>query len=140
MDVDVLRNLVVLLSVAVAAPLLADRLRPVLLVPTVVLELVLGIVVGPDLLGWVQDSTAISGLSNLGLALLMFLAGYEIDFAKIRGLPVDLGLRSWAGLAGDRPGDRAGDRDGVRAPLGPGRRPRSGRDDHGGRHAAADPA
>ncbi|GAA4361418.1 cation:proton antiporter [Angustibacter luteus] len=95
MDVDVLRNLVVLLSVAVAAPLLADRLRPVLLVPTVVLELVLGIVVGPDLLGWVQDSTAISGLSNLGLALLMFLAGYEIDFAKIRGLPVSLGLRSW---------------------------------------------
>lgn len=95
MDVDTLRSLVVILSVGVLAPLIADLVKARLLVPTVVLELVFGILVGPTALGWVTDNAAITGLSDLGLAFLMFLAGYEIEFQRIRGAPLTLAVRSW---------------------------------------------
>lgn len=95
MDLSTLSSLVVILAIAVLSPLLADLLKSRIFVPTVVPELVLGIIVGPTLLGWVIDDAAISGLSNLGLAVLMFLAGYEIDFQRIRGAPITLATRSW---------------------------------------------
>jgi Kef-type K+ transport system membrane component KefB len=95
MDQTSLRSLVVILAVAVAAPLIADRLRQRVVLPTVVLELVLGVIVGPTVLHWVKDDSAIAGLANLGLALLMFLAGYEIDFQRVRGAPLTLAVQSW---------------------------------------------
>ena len=33
---------------------------------------------------------------NLGLGILFFFAGYEIDFDRIRGRPLELGLLAWA--------------------------------------------
>lgn len=74
-------------ALAVLAPLLARLIRPALRVPIVVFELVLGIVVGPAVLGWVQPGAVTSALADLGLAMLFFVAGSEIDFA-------DLGTRS----------------------------------------------
>lgn len=90
-----LRSVVVVLAVCVLAPLLADAVRNRVRLPTVVLELALGIAIGPSLLGWVADDEALSGLSDLGLALLMFLAGYEIEFHRIRGAPLVLAVRAW---------------------------------------------
>ncbi|MGX7677555.1 cation:proton antiporter [Jatrophihabitans sp. DSM 45814] len=95
MDATNLHSLVVVLAMAALAPIIADLLKGRLAVPTVVLELVLGILVGPTVFGWVKDSNALTGLSDLGLALLMFLAGYEIDFQRIRGAPITLAVRSW---------------------------------------------
>jgi Kef-type K+ transport system membrane component KefB len=43
------------------------------------------IVVGPAVLGWVHVDQAISVISVLGLAFLLFLAGLEIDFPRLRG-------------------------------------------------------
>jgi Kef-type K+ transport system membrane component KefB len=94
-DATSLKSLVVVLAVCAIAPMIADLVKSYVLVPTVVLELVLGVVVGPTVFGWVTDSSAISGLADLGLALLMFLAGYEIEFQRIRGAPITLALRSW---------------------------------------------
>ncbi|MBS2039682.1 cation:proton antiporter [bacterium] len=64
---------------AFAIPLLCRPLR----IPAAVGEIIYGILVGPYLLGLVSISEFISQLSELGMLLLMFTAGLEIDF---RGL------------------------------------------------------
>lgn len=85
-------GLLVVAAIALGAPLLVGLL-PAIRVPAVVLEIVAGIAVGPAGLGWVDVDVPIQVLSLLGLAFLLFLAGLEIDVARLRG-PV---LRS-AGL------------------------------------------
>lgn len=84
----------VVLLAAVAAPLLAEL--PVgRRVPVVVLEVVLGIVVGPHVLGWVEAEGFVDTMLKIGMAAVLFMAGMEIDFAAIRGRPLSLALRGW---------------------------------------------
>jgi hypothetical protein len=51
----------------------------------VVLEIVAGIVVGPSLLGLAEVDTSLEVVALLGLAFVLFLAGLEIEFEKLRG-------------------------------------------------------
>lgn len=76
-------QLVAVAAIAFAAPLLLG-LVPRLRVPAVVLEIVAGILLGP-VLHWVHVDVAIQVLSTLGLAFLLFLAGLEIDFQRLKG-------------------------------------------------------
>ena len=46
------------------------------------LEILLGIVVGPSGLGWVEVDEAVEVISVIGLAFLLFLGGLEIDFDR----------------------------------------------------------
>ncbi|MFD9672590.1 cation:proton antiporter, partial [Streptomyces sp. NPDC059981] len=90
-------TLILIMAVAVLAPLLAYGVARWLPVPLVIFEILLGILVGPDVLGWAGSGEVIDVLSELGLAMLIFLAGYEIKFAEVRG---DTLRRSvWAWLA-----------------------------------------
>ncbi|HEX7277097.1 MAG TPA: cation:proton antiporter, partial [Acidimicrobiales bacterium] len=77
-------NLLVVAVIAVTAPLLVG-LVPKLRVPAVVLEIVAGIVVGPAGFGWVEVDVPVQVLALMGVAFLLFLAGLEIDVAKLRG-------------------------------------------------------
>jgi Kef-type K+ transport system membrane component KefB len=77
-------NLLVVAAIAFAVPLLLG-LAPGLRLPSVVVELIAGIVVGPAVLGWVEVDEPIRVLSIVGLAFLLFLAGLEIEFHKLRG-------------------------------------------------------
>jgi len=61
----------------------------------VAVELVLGIVLGPAVLGVIHVSSFIGGLAAIALALLMFLVGFELDLHGVRGGP--LGWLPWAG-------------------------------------------
>jgi Kef-type K+ transport system membrane component KefB len=70
-------------AVAVVAPL-ALTLTAIRL-PAIVLEIVLGIVIGPHVLAWATADEPVTVLSRLGLAFLLLLAGLEIDFARLRG-------------------------------------------------------
>ena len=79
---------------AVIAPLLAALVRKALVVPLVVFEIGLGMLVGPSGLGWVADTALLDALSNLGLAMLFFMAGNEIDPTSIRGRS---GIRAFGG-------------------------------------------
>lgn len=84
----------------VAASALAGTIAAVaggrgLLAPVVVVELLLGIVLGPRVLG-LHVTQFISFFSALGLGLLFFFAGYEIDLRRIAGRPLWLGLAGWA--------------------------------------------
>jgi Kef-type K+ transport system membrane component KefB len=70
--------------VAVAVPAVCG-LWPGLPVPGAVLEVIAGIVIGPSVLGWVHVDAAVQVLSDLGLGMLLFLAGLEIDVQRLRG-------------------------------------------------------
>src|SRR6188472_1695713 len=72
---------------AVTVAIVPRRLAP----PVVVLELLLGILVGPQVLGLAHSDAFIDFFSNLGLGMLFFFAGYEIGFDRIRGRPLELG-------------------------------------------------
>ncbi|MFB6895867.1 MULTISPECIES: cation:proton antiporter [Streptomyces] len=90
-------TLVLIMVIAVLAPLLAYGVGRRVPVPLAVFEILLGICVGPDVLDWAHSDALIDGLSQLGLTMLIFLAGYEIEFGKVRG---DTLRRSvWAWLA-----------------------------------------
>ena len=64
-------------------------------IPLVVFEIVLGLVIGPAALGWVEPGQFTSALADLGLAMLFFLAGQEIDFATINGRPLRRAAAGW---------------------------------------------
>jgi Kef-type K+ transport system membrane component KefB len=84
-------NLLIVVAVAFAAPL-ALGFFPMVRLPSVVLEIVAGIVIGPSVLGIVEIDESISVISVIGLAFLLFLAGLEIDFDKLRGRVLRLTL------------------------------------------------
>lgn len=88
-------SILVIAAAAVVAPLLSELFRR-WRVPSVLFELLLGIVVGPSVLGWVELGSVVQALSNFGLALLFFMAGYELDFAKLRGAPLNRAMSGWA--------------------------------------------
>jgi Kef-type K+ transport system membrane component KefB len=66
-----------------------------LVTPVVVVELLLGAVLGPHVIGLHVDQF-ITFFSDLGLGLLFFFAGYEIDVHRILGEPLRLALLGWA--------------------------------------------
>jgi Kef-type K+ transport system membrane component KefB len=77
--------------VGFAAPL-ALGFAPAVRIPSIVLEIVAGIVVGPAVLGWVHVDDPVQVFSTFGLAYLLFLAGLEIDFDRLRGKVLRLAL------------------------------------------------
>jgi Kef-type K+ transport system membrane component KefB len=85
----------VIVGIASLAGLTAALLETRIAVPVVVIELLLGIVVGPDLLGIANDDAFTDFFANLGLGMLFFFAGYEIDFKRIRGQPLRLAIIGW---------------------------------------------
>ena len=79
---------------AVVAPLLVSTVRR-FAIPSVVLEITFGIILGPQVLDLIQPTGLVDGLSTLGLSMLMFLAGYELKLDTIRGRPLTLASISW---------------------------------------------
>ncbi|MGC0333822.1 Kef-type K+ transport system membrane component KefB [Streptomyces sp. SAI-170] len=97
-------TLILIMAVAVLAPLLAHAVGRWIRVPLVIFEIVLGILIGPHLLDWAHEDQLIDSLSDLGLSMLIFLAGYEIEFAAVRGDTLRRAVWAWlvalvAGLA-----------------------------------------
>jgi Kef-type K+ transport system membrane component KefB len=76
-------GLLVVAAVAFVAPILASVV-PRHLIPAVVLEVLLGLAVGPQGLGWVQPQGAVELLYFMGFGFLLFLAGQDIDPSHFR--------------------------------------------------------
>ncbi len=70
---DIAVDLLILLA---AIWLVAVTLRPLGL-PTIMGELIVGVLVGPAVLGWIEPSEAITLLAEIGIFFLMFHAGVE---------------------------------------------------------------
>ncbi|MGD9571332.1 MAG: cation:proton antiporter [Thermoleophilia bacterium] len=79
-----LDSLLVMVVVAALAPIVAGLL-PGPRIPEVVLLLVAGVVIGPEVLDLAQTESAIVLIANVGLGFLFFLAGYELDLTVLRG-------------------------------------------------------
>ncbi len=87
-------SLLVIFAGAALSPIVAD-LVPRGLVPAVVVEIVFGIAIGPNGVDIAGTDSIITVLAALGLSSLMFLAGYELDLAEIRGRPLNLAAAGW---------------------------------------------
>ena len=93
MHID-LAALVTITALAASAPIVADLVpRPT--PPLVVVEIFLGIIVGPPLLGLTHVTPIADLLSQFGLAFLFFLAGFELEPERVRGLPARLAVTTW---------------------------------------------
>src|SRR6476469_6768402 len=77
-------NLLIVVAVGLLAPFVLGFF-PRLRLPAIGLEIVLGIVIGPSGLGWVEPDQPVSILALIGLAFLLFLSGLEVDVARLRG-------------------------------------------------------
>ncbi len=93
--VDPEQFLAVVATAAVAGTLSAVLAGRSVLVPTVVVELLLGVLIGPQVLG-LEASEFLEFFADLGLGMLFFFAGYEIDLRRIAGVPLRLALAGWA--------------------------------------------
>ncbi|HIX35017.1 MAG TPA: cation:proton antiporter [Candidatus Limosilactobacillus merdigallinarum] len=74
--------------------ILAALLIPILMarfkisgVPTAVAEIVMGIILGKSGLNFVQPTTELTGLASIGVIILMFLSGMEINFDLFKCKP-----------------------------------------------------
>ncbi len=110
-------SVAVVAAVALLAPLALGLTG--LRLPSIVLEILLGILVGPQVLGWASRDEPVEVLSIVGLAFLLLLAGLEVDYDRFRGrllrltalgYVVSVGIALAVGLA-----LKAGDL--VRSPL-----------------------
>lgn len=88
-------NLLVVVAVAFLAPLLLG-LFPRVRLPSVVLEIVAGILVGPSVLAIAEVDQSVEVVALIGLAFVLFLAGLEIEFAKLRGTVLRLAAAGFA--------------------------------------------
>jgi Kef-type K+ transport system membrane component KefB len=79
-----LTGLVIVAAIAFLVPL-GLGLVPSLRIPSVVLEIAAGILIGPAVLGLVELDLPLQVLAMLGLAFLLLLAGLEIDIDRLRG-------------------------------------------------------
>jgi Kef-type K+ transport system membrane component KefB len=104
MDLNAYPILTVLI-IATASSMLAEipsRFR----VPVVVWEMILGMIVGPHVLGFVQPIGRFTMfgervgtytlLAERGLAALFFMAGFDLDLKRVRGRPLQLAITGWA--------------------------------------------
>jgi Kef-type K+ transport system membrane component KefB len=79
---ELFTDIAVILIVSAAAGLLAVRLKQ----PLVVAYVVVGVVVGPSVLGLVEPGDELELLSNLGVAVLLFVVGLKLDLHVVRRL------------------------------------------------------
>ena len=84
-----------ILAAAVLAPLLAEIPTP-FKVPVVVLEVLLGIVIGPHVLKLVQFDGFVATMFDIGTATTLFMGGMELDFADTKGRPMLLAVGGWS--------------------------------------------
>ncbi len=78
-ELTLLRDLLILVAVAIPVVAVAQRLR----VPTVVGFLLTGVAIGPHSLGFIPDAASVSGLAELGIILLLFTIGLELSVSRI---------------------------------------------------------
>lgn len=80
--------------VAVIAPLLAQT-SVGSRVPVVVIEVLLGVLIGPHVLQIIDNDSFLSTMRSVGMVAVLFMAGMEIDFKRIRGRPLSIAVQGW---------------------------------------------
>ena len=95
MESAALRTLVLIVAIAALSPFISDIARKYTRLPGVVVEIVLGIIIGPHVLGWAHLDEVIEVLAEMGVVFLIFLAGFEIEPERVKGRPLKLAVTGW---------------------------------------------
>lgn len=82
-------SLLIILLVALVIPLAMARFK-ITFLPTAVVEIIVGILLGPSLFNWITNSETLEILQNVGVIFLLFLSGMEIDFSLFKKKPTTL--------------------------------------------------
>lgn len=77
---SILRDVAIIIVVAKFMGLVARKCKA----PMVVGEIIAGLIIGPCLLGWVQQTDFLSGLAEIGVILIMFSAGLETNLQELK--------------------------------------------------------
>ncbi|ERL65823.1 monovalent cation:proton antiporter family protein [Schleiferilactobacillus shenzhenensis] len=78
--------LLIVLLAALMTPIVMARLR-ITQVPTAVAEIIVGMLLGKSGFDFVQNNSTLTQLSSLGVIVLIFLSGMEIDFTLFKRSP-----------------------------------------------------
>ncbi len=105
MNPHFLEELLLILAVATAGGVIFERLR----LPSIAGFLVVGAIVGPGGLGWIDDPARVQALAGLGVVFLLFEIGLELPLDRLRrmwrpalvagGLQVAITLAAVAAIA-----------------------------------------
>ena len=91
---DVSSLVLILLASALAA--IAARLHARLVLPSIVVEIVLGILIGPEVLDLAETDAYIEFLATIGLVFLFFFAGLEVVEKRVPRGAIARGTGGWA--------------------------------------------
>ena len=86
-------SLLVIVAIAAAVPVILGFMR--IRIAEVVLLLAGGVIFGPELLGWIQVDDSIDLLAEIGLGMLFFLAGMELERHAVQGRSGKLAAIGW---------------------------------------------
>lgn len=89
--------LLIVLALAVAAPVLIGRINRWLALPVVVGEILLGVILGQIYPALAADPV-LEILSEIGFGILFFLAGTEIDFRSLKNSSTAAAGGGWRGM------------------------------------------
>ena len=73
-------QITLMLLASVVATIFSRRIK----IPAVIGQMLVGILLGPAVFGWIHNGEVISVMSEIGVILLMFLAGLESDLAILK--------------------------------------------------------
>jgi Kef-type K+ transport system membrane component KefB len=96
-DRSLVISIVVMLTAVAAAPVIATALSRFIRVPVAVIEMFLGLLIGPSILGLAHTSSGdvIDWLRVIGVVLLFFAAGVETNFKPLMGRQLNIATVSW---------------------------------------------
>lgn len=77
-------DIVLMLLIVLTATKLAGDLTVRLGQPSVLGKLIVGIILGPAVLGWVTNGEIVLDMAEVGVILLMFIAGLETDLEQLK--------------------------------------------------------
>lgn len=92
-------NILIQLAVIILSVKLAGTLSERIGQPTVFGKLLIGILIGPSFLGLVEETETLKILGELGVIMLMFLAGLETDLEEFKKAGVASSLTAVGGVA-----------------------------------------
>src|SRR5207244_13161108 len=67
-------------------------------IPSVLGQLVVGVLVGPSVLNWIHPDPLLNSFATIGVILLMFIAGMETDMKQMRRVVVAAWVSAYAGV------------------------------------------
>lgn len=91
---EILRQLAIIIVAAKLMGLVARKVKA----PQVAGSIVAGLIIGPSLLGWVGSSDFLSGMAEIGVIMLMFIAGLETNMQQLRRTGLKATLIACAGV------------------------------------------